>query len=375
MKKILIIGAGPVGLACANWILSKQPDIELHLFDRFDESDDSIKQGDSRGLAVSQGSHLLLKTINAWPGASMPIHTIHISHRGHFGRAIVRKEELGQEALGHIIRYADIHLSLRQSLKHWLGKAPHFHWHFNQTLNDLNHDAHDVSDTVIVHAEGGLFKQQDWQEIYRDYAQSAIVGWVKMNTQNHHMAWERFTDEGPLALLPNHQGPEYLNLVWCGSPETTERRLKLDETSFLKELQDSFGSRAGQFIAAKELRSYQLGLNARKKIIDKNEVWIGNAAQTMHPVAGQGLNLGLRDAHTLADMLTQEPNLAAALSMYEKARKKDRQATIGATDFLARVFTSKLKPVIWSRGIALSSLQLLSPIKQSITRQMMFGQR
>ncbi len=375
MKRILIIGAGPVGLACANWLLSKQPDIELHLFDRFNESDDSIKQGDSRGLAVSQGSHLLLKTINAWPVASMPIHTIHISHRGHFGRAIVRREELGQEALGHIIRYADIHLSLRQSLKHWLGKAPHFHWHFSQSLNDLNLDAHDVSDTVIVHAEGGLFKQQDWQEIYRDYEQSAIVGWVRMNGQNHHMAWERFTDEGPLALLPNHQGPEYLNLVWCGSPETTERRLKLDETSFLKELQDSFGSRAGQFIAANELRNYQLGLNARKKIIDKNEVWIGNAAQTMHPVAGQGLNLGLRDAHTLADILTEEPNLAAALSMYEKARKKDRQATIGATDFLARVFTSKIKPVIWSRGIALSSLQLLSPIKQSITRQMMFGQR
>lgn len=372
MKKIVIIGAGPVGLACANWILSKQPDIELHLFDRFDESNDSIKQGDSRGLAVSQGSHLLLKTIHAWPNISMPIHTIHISHRGHFGRAVVRKEELHQDALGHIIRYADIHLSLRHSLKQWLGKAPHFHWHFNQALNELNHD---LLGDVIIHAEGGLFKQQDWQEIYRDYEQSAIVGWVKMDGENHHMAWERFTDEGPLALLPNHQGAEYLNLVWCGNPETTERRLKLDENSFLNELQESFGSRAGQFIAAGELRSYQLGLNARKKIIDKNEVWIGNAAQTMHPVAGQGLNLGLRDAHTLADLLTEESDVALALSKYEKARKKDRQATIGTTDFLARVFTSKLKPVIWSRGIALSSLQLLSPIKQSITRQMMFGQR
>ncbi len=375
MKKFLIVGAGPVGLACAHWILQKQPDTELHLYDRLPESDEAIAQGDSRGLAVSQGSHLLLKTINAWPKVSMPIHTIHISHRGHFGRAIVRKEELNQEALGHIIRYADIHLSLRQSLKQWLGKAPRFHWHFNQSLNDLNQKDHTHSDSVIVHAEGGLFKQQDWQEIYRDYEQSAIVGWVRMNGQNHHMAWERFTDEGPLALLPNHQGPEYLNLVWCGNPQTTQRRLKLDEKDFLKELQESFGSRAGQFIAAGELRSYPLGLNARKKIIEGHEVWIGNAAQTMHPVAGQGLNLGLRDAHTLADILTEESDITLALSAYEKARKKDRQATIGATDFLARVFTSKLKPVIWSRGIALSSLQLLSPIKQSITRQMMFGQR
>jgi 2-octaprenyl-6-methoxyphenol hydroxylase len=189
------------------------------------------------------------------------------------------------------------------------------------------------------------------------------------------MAWERFTDEGPLALLPNHQGPEYLNLVWCGSPASTERRLQLDKATFIKELQEAFGSRAGTFIEVAELRSYQLGLNARKKIIDKHEVWIGNAAQTMHPVAGQGLNLGLRDAHTLADVLCEENDVHLALERYQELRKKDRKATIGATDFLARVFTSKLKPVIWGRGIALSSLQLLSPLKQSITRQMMFGQR
>jgi 2-octaprenyl-6-methoxyphenol hydroxylase len=116
-------------------------------------------------------------------------------------------------------------------------------------------------------------------------------------------------------------------------------------------------------------------LNARKKIVDKHEVWIGNAAQTMHPVAGQGLNLGLRDAHTLADVLCEEDDVYLALEKYEQLRKKDRKATIGTTDFLARIFTSKLKPVIWGRGIALSSLQLLNPLKQGITRQMMFGQR
>jgi 2-octaprenyl-6-methoxyphenol hydroxylase len=372
MRKIAIIGAGPVGLACANWVLSKQPDAHLHLFDRMPESDDLIRQGDSRGIAVSQGSHLLLKTINAWPTPSPAIHTIHISHRGHFGKAIVRREELQQDALGHIVRYADIHLALRQALKKIAGQSPNFQWHFNQANDQLNLD--ELGD-VIVHAEGGLFKQQDWQEIYRDYQQSAIVGWVKTNQLNQHMAWERFTDEGPLALLPNHQGPEYLNLVWCGSPAATERRLQLDKATFIKELQEAFGSRAGTFMDVAELRSYQLGLNARKKIIDKNEVWIGNAAQTMHPVAGQGLNLGLRDAHTLADVLCDENDVDLALERYQELRKKDRKATIGATDFLARVFTSKLKPVIWGRGIALSSLQLLSPLKQGITRQMMFGQR
>jgi 2-octaprenyl-6-methoxyphenol hydroxylase len=372
MKTIAIIGAGPVGLACASWILHKRPDAKVDLYDRLGGEDDAVAQGDSRGLAVSQGSHLLLKTIGAWPNQSPPIHTIHVSHRGHFGRAIVRREELQQDALGHIVRYADIHLSLRHALQKIAANSPNFEWHFNQKIDAL--DITNLAD-VIIHAEGGLFKQQDWQEIYRDYQQSAIVGWVRVNQPNHHMAWERFTDEGPLALLPSHKGSEYLNLVWCGSPESSYRRLQLDPSTFLDELQTSFGSRAGTFLEAGELRSYSLGLNARKKIVDQNEVWIGNAAQTMHPVAGQGLNLGLRDAHTLADVLTESDNVAQALESYQELRKRDRNTTITTTDFLARIFTSKLKPVIWARGIALSGLQLVPPIKQGLTRQMMFGQR
>jgi 2-octaprenyl-6-methoxyphenol hydroxylase len=372
MNSIAIIGAGPVGLACACWILQKNPEASIKLYDKFPESDDSISNGDSRGLAISQGSHLLLKGIGAWPKDSPAIHKIHVSHRGHFGRAIVRREELQQEALGHIIRYADIHLALRQSLKKIAANSAHFKWYFDTQIDELNKS--NLAD-IIIHAEGGLFKQQDWQEIYRDYQQSAIVGWVKLNQHNAHQAWERFTEEGPLALLPSHKGSDYSNLVWCGHPESSNRRLTLSPEAFIKELQEAFGSRAGHFLEVGELRSYDLGLNARKNIIGDKEVWIGNAAQTMHPVAGQGLNLGLRDAHTLAEELSNVIDIQTALHKYQKRRQADRQATIGTTDFLARVFTSKLKPVIWARGIALSSLQLASPLKQALTRQMMFGQR
>ncbi len=372
MKSIAIIGAGPVGLACACWMLKKNPEASIALYDKFPEADDSIGNGDSRGLAISQGSHLLLKDIGAWPKNSPAIHKIHVSHRGHFGRAIVRREELHQEALGHIIRYADIHLALRQALKKISAQSRHFEWHFNTKIDELNKT--NLAD-VVIHAEGGLFKQQDWQEIYRDYQQSAIVGWAKMSQNNAHLAWERFTEEGPLALLPSHKGPEYSNLVWCGHPDSSNRRLTLSPEDFIKELQEAFGSRAGRFLEVGELRSYDLGLNARKNIIGNKEVWIGNAAQTMHPVAGQGLNLGLRDAHTLAEELSDSSDIQTALNKYQKRRQADRQATIGTTDFLARIFTSKLKPVIWARGIALSGLQLASPIKQALTRQMMFGQR
>ena len=372
MKTIAIIGAGPVGLACACWLLQKNPEASIKLYDKFSEDDATIGNGDSRGLAISQGSHLLLKSIGAWPENSPAIHKIHVSHRGHFGRAIVRREELQQEALGHIIRYADIHLALRQALKKMAAHSPHFEWHFHTKMDELNKEL--LAD-VIIHAEGGLFKQQDWQEIYRDYQQSAIVGWAKLDQNNAHLAWERFTEEGPLALLPSHKGPEYSNLVWCGHPDSSNRRLALSAEAFIKELQEAFGSRAGHFLEVGELRSYDLGLNARKHIIGHHEVWIGNAAQTMHPVAGQGLNLGLRDAHTLAEELSHANDIPSALNHYQKRRQADRRATIGTTDFLARIFTSRLKPVIWARGIALSGLQLASPIKQALTRQMMFGQR
>mgnify|MGYP000054686208 FL=1 len=372
MKTIAIIGAGPVGLACACWLLQKNPEASIKLYDKFSENDESIGNGDSRGLAISQGSHLLLKSIGAWPNNSPAIHKIHVSHRGHFGRAVVRREELQQEALGHIVRYADIHLALRQALKKIATHNPHFEWHFDVKMDEISKT--NLAD-VTIHAEGGLFKQQDWQEIYRDYQQSAIVGWAKLDQNNAHLAWERFTEEGPLALLPSHKGPEYSNLVWCGHPDSSNRRLSLSPKEFIKELQDAFGTRAGHFLEVGELRSYDLGLNARENIIGTKEVWIGNAAQTMHPVAGQGLNLGLRDAHTLAEELSNTTDIQNALINYQQRRQADRKATIGTTDFLARIFTSKLKPVIWARGIALSSLQLASPIKQALTRQMMFGQR
>jgi 2-octaprenyl-6-methoxyphenol hydroxylase len=375
MKRIAIVGGGPVGLACASWILEKIPGIHLDLYDRLSESDNAIINGESRGIAVSQGSHLLLKNIGAWPNNSPSIHKIHVSHRGHFGRAIVRREELQQEALGHIVRYAEIHLSIRKALQTISKNAPNFKWHHDQKIDELNKSS--LAD-VVIHAEGGLFKQQEWQEIYRDYEQAAIIGWVKTDRINQNLAWERFTEEGPLALLPNHKGHEYLNLVWCGDPKETQKRLGIfreNSAAFLNDLQKAFGSRAGRFIEVGDLKSYELGLNARKEIVQGHEVWIGNAAQTMHPVAGQGLNLGLRDAHTLAESIAFNNTVHEALNHYQELRKTDRNTTIATTDFLARIFTSNLKPVICARGIALSSLQILAPIKQSLTRQMMFGQR
>ena len=378
---ILIQGGGPVGLACTAWTLQKFPEARITLLDRNPVSDDDLAQADSRGIALSHGSKLLLDTINAWPKESAQIHRVHVSQAGRFGRALMTREELNQDALGHIIRYRDIHLTLRQALRAIQARSPNFIWEHIQK----DADEAQINARCIVHAEGGLFKKQDWVESGRDYGQSALVGLVEVENAEPHQAWERFTAEGPLAVLPSHYGPNILNLVWCGSPESSQHRLQLSDVDFLNELQKEFGSRIGRFLKIQDRRLYELGLNYRKEITKDNEVWIGNAAQTLHPVAGQGLNLGLRDAFLLSEKLVgvfsgstenQSPaDIQHALQEYAQSRKVDRTTTIGLTDFMARVFTSNLAPIVMARGLALSALQWLPPVKTALARQMMFGRR
>ncbi|CAM3774380.1 FAD-dependent monooxygenase [Polynucleobacter antarcticus] len=384
---ILIQGGGPVGLACTAWCLQKFPDAKIALLDRNPENDHDLVAGDSRGVALSHGSKLLLDTIDAWPNECADIHRVHVSQVGRFGRALMTREELKQDALGHIVRYRDIHLTLRQALRKIQARSPHFIWRHVDINKDIDTDA-DMSDIeagCIVHAEGGLFKTQDWVESGRDYEQSALVGVVEVENATPHQAWERFTSEGPLAVLPSHFGPNILNLVWCGTPQSSQHRLALNDAEFLKSLQAEFGSRIGQFLTIRDRRLYELGLNYRKEITQGNEVWIGNAAQTLHPVAGQGLNLGLRDAYLLSEKLSalfSKPAdektpvaITATLENYAQSRKVDRTATIGLTDFMARIFTSDLVPVVIARGLALSALQWLPSVKTALARQMMFGRR
>jgi 2-octaprenyl-6-methoxyphenol hydroxylase len=381
---VQIIGGGPVGLACAAWCLQKFPELSLHLIDRNPQNDSDIVASDTRGIALSHGSKLLLDTIQAWPIDSCAIHSVHVSHVGQFGRALMTRDELDQEALGHIVRYRGIHLALREALRQLQKSAPHFVW--QHTGSDGDQDQDHARARCIVHAEGGLFAQQDWVESGRDYQQSALVGLVEVENAQPHYAWERFTSEGPLALLPSHHGSNVLNMVWCSSPATAERLNGISDADFLREVQSTFGSRVGQFKSIRDRRLYPLGLNYRKEIVQGNEVWIGNAAQALHPVAGQGLNLGLRDAYLLAEQLsslfskqthtTKSRNaIDNALYEYSLSRQADRKATIGITDFLARVFTSPLTPVIAARGAALSLLQWLPPVKTGLARQMMFGRR
>ncbi len=199
---------------------------------------------------------------------------------------------------------------------------------------------------------------------------------MSVSAPQPNVAWERFTAEGPLALLPiGGAGQADYALVWCCSPAEATRRATLPDEAFLEELGIAFGERMGRFTRIVGRAAFPLGLAAAPTLVKGRIAIVGNAAQTLHPVAGQGLNLGLRDAHTLVDTLSEHGATPLALAAFNARRALDRRLTIGATDTLARLFTVESRALGPLRGAALSALEFVPPLKTAIARQMMFGQR
>ncbi len=387
---VTIVGAGPVGLALAGWLARRSATraLKIALIDAR-EPEDSI--ADPRAIAVSHGSRMILEPLR-WPADATAIQRIHVSQRGHFGRTLIDHSEHGLPALGYVLRYG--------SIVHGLAEAVHstsVHWFRSTSAAAPTQDldgvtlpietagvTHNLRTRILVNAEGGLFGDQKTagsatssaSRGTRDYGQTALVGTVTVSAPQPHVAWERFTSQGPIALLPmgGVRGANYA-LVWCCAPDEAARRTQLPDDEFLNELGAAFGNRMGRFTQIKGRASFPLGLNTVETLVNGHVVAIGNAAQTLHPVAGQGLNLGLRDAHALADALSTEGPTPLALATFAQRRALDRRLTIGATDTLARLFTVDFPPLAALRGLALTALEFVPPVKTALARQMMFGQR
>jgi 2-octaprenyl-6-methoxyphenol hydroxylase len=390
---VTIVGAGPVGLALAGWLARRSATqaLSVALIDARQPED---AMGDPRAIAVSQGSRMILEPLR-WPADATAIHRIHVSQRGHFGRTLIDHSEHGLPALGYVLRYGSIVHALAEAVRptsvHWFrstsARAP-VQEHDGVTLPiETAHVTRNLRTRVLVNAEGGLFHEQPKKVRAkaerggsvggtRDYGQTALVGTVSVSAPQPHVAWERFTPQGPIALLPTGgvRGADYA-LVWCCAPAEAARRAQLPDEAFLRELGAAFGDRMGRFTQIRGRASFPLGLNALDTLVKGRIVAIGNAAQTLHPVAGQGLNLGLRDAHALADALSQHGATALALAAFAQRRALDRRLTIGATDTLARLFTVDFPPLATLRGLALTALEFVPPVKTALARQMMFGQR
>ncbi|MDN7898630.1 UbiH/UbiF/VisC/COQ6 family ubiquinone biosynthesis hydroxylase [Burkholderia cepacia] len=381
---LAIVGAGPVGLALAGW-LARRSATQHASIALIDAREPAASANDPRAIAVSHGSRVLLDTL-AWPADATPIEHIHVSQRGHFGRTLIDRDEHDVAALGYVVRFGSLVQALAGAVR-----GTRVDWLTSTTARAPQQDADGVTLTldgpqgertlrarIVINAEGGLFHEQraDTGKHRRDYGQTAIVGTVTVSAPRPNVAWERFTHEGPLALLPlgGPRQAEY-SLVWCCTPDEAARRAALPDDAFLRELGSAFGARMGDFVAIAGRASFPLGLNAAQTLVNGRVAIVGNAAQTLHPVAGQGLNLGLRDAHTLVDTLSTQGFEATALATFNARRALDRRFTIGATDTLARLFTIDSGPLPLLRGAALTALEFVPPLKKAIARQMMFGQR
>lgn len=386
--RIAVIGAGPAGLALALHAARQLPRAEITVYDA--RPADRDISADPRTLALSLGSVQWLTQLGAWPAAvAEPILDVHVSQAPpSLGQAQVRLTAAEQRVpmLGAVVAYGALLAPLQQAWLQAAAQAPQrLHTRFGAAVTALKPVAGGVevdagiaepADLAVI-AEGGVFADQARKAITHDYQQTAWVGTATLAGGTRGLAVERFTRHGPAALLPlppAADGTLRAALVWCVNANDDPVR-SLSSAQRLAVLNTVFPAAAGRLLSLGPLKDFALGLNAERTLTEGRVVRIGNAAQTLHPVAGQGLNLGLRDAHQLVQALRFEADVDAALRRVEWARAPDRWAMIAATDFLARSFTWRLPGAGLLRGAGLVAVQRLGPAKALLARRMMFGSR
>lgn len=373
---LLVVGAGPVGMAFALALKDSGLDVVLA-----DARTAEATAADPRVLALAHGSRLTLARLGVWQAIpATAIDTIHVSQQGGFGRTLIRASDYGVPALGHVAAAGALAAALRQALDR-AGIAV-----LDDTAVRSLHPAADGIDIELagrhagrrrarlaVCAEGGI-DAEPAATLARDYRQHALIALVQAKGAAHGTAFERFTPTGPVALLPF--GNAYA-LVHVAAPQQIDEHLALDDTAYLARLQAHFGSRLALTAVSERLR-YPLGLRMRRSPVGPRTVWLGNAAQTLHPVAGQGFNLALRDVWALAEVLLRrpdDPGAPATLAAYARRRRADRTATVCFTDGLVRLFSNDLAPLRHLRGAGLFALDMLPPLRHFIAKRMMFGAR
>jgi 2-octaprenyl-6-methoxyphenol hydroxylase len=388
---LAVIGAGPVGLSLALHAARVLPDARISLFDA--RPADKDVASDARTIALSLGSVQLLQRLSAWNAdAATRITEVHVSQQppslpsllaGWLGEPEVRIRAFDEAVpmLGAVLGYGAIVGPLQQAWTAAVEKEPQrLVARFATTVGALKpvDDGVEVDagiaerhDLAVI-AEGGVYNEQVRKTVSHDYRQTAWVGTVTLATPRPGVAYERFTRHGPAALLPLPDGRA--GLVWCVARDD-DPVAELSDAQRLAVLNTMFHPEVGPLAEVSPLKAFPLGLNAERTLTDGRTVRIGNAAQTLHPVAGQGLNLGLRDAFELVRALSRSHDLDAVLRRLEWKRGPDRWAIIAATDFLARSFTWTVPGAGAARGLGMVALQAFRPAKSALARQMMFGQR
>jgi 2-octaprenyl-6-methoxyphenol hydroxylase len=340
---ILIRGAGPVG--CALALALADSGFKVKVLGK------KPQQAGFRPITLSYASRLILERIGAWDELPVtPIETILVSQAGGFGRTQMEATDAGVPHLGYVLDYSVLAAALR-------ARAVHF----------VTEEETQAPPLCTVHAEGVARDAEETR-----YSQDAVVALVKTEPASQNFAFERFTAEGPLALLP--LGGRYA-MVWSASPERAKALAAMPEEAFLAMLTAAAGRRPGRPVSVEARTVQPLALRVRPARVGARAVYVGNAAQTLHPVAGQGLNLGLRDAWELAQLWqgAQDPGDAALLARYAAGRRLDAAATIRVTDWMARGFTGANPLSRAARGLALTALDVLPGPRRFFARRMIYG--
>ncbi len=376
---IAIIGGGPVGAALALALQDSGLNISILEARRAKDANP-----DPRALALSYGSRLILSQLGVWNNLSdiSSIKSIHISQKNSFGRTLLTAAELAVPDLGYVLPYATLQTALQQTLASTPAK-----FKTGATVTQLQHDAEGAEITyqqddrslqlharLVVVADGGKLLEASHPAETHDYGQSAVIAQVTCSLPKTDTAFERFTPQGPLALLPYQAGYE---LVWTVTQPELETMLQWDDATLLAQLHQHFGDRVGTFLSVGKRSHFPLRLKRAPATTLPHTVLIGNAAQTLHPVAGQGFNLGLRDAWELAGVIQRSTPATlgseATLAAYKLARTRDRESGIRFTDSLVRLFTNDLPLLSAARAAALSLLDCLPGVKKFVAKRMMFG--
>ena len=368
---ILIIGAGPVGMTL-HLALAAGGQKSLLL----DRRPQQTLQADPRALALSHGARELLEQINAWPTrAATPIETIHVSQKNGFGRTLIDRADYALPALGYVVRYRDLVGALAANLAadavlaeaEILDIAPNDE-HVTVTLRHAG-QTRTIRTKLLVHAEGT--PGDDPAVSVSDYGQHAVICEVTPTPGHGKRAWERFTPDGPLALLP--LGNEY-SIVFTLPPAKADAVMAMDNDAFIAALQAQFGGRM-TFAAPGKRSRFPLALRLRDTLVKDKEVWIGNTAQTLHPVSGQGFNLGIRDAWQLAEIVLKNGVDRSSLANYAASRRLDRQGSAFFTDKIVKAFSNDIGPLKLARGIGLLALDLCPPARHFVAKRMIWGAR
>jgi 2-octaprenyl-6-methoxyphenol hydroxylase len=384
-NQIVIIGGGPVGATLA--LLLAQQGIASQVFEA---RADGASHKDTRALALSFGTRRVLERIGVWEQVAShatAIKTIHVSQKGSLGRSKLHADEHGLEALGYVASYGDLCAALDAVIQ----STPLVHVQYDTAAESIEcneaqaeitithqNKVRQVTTTMLaVIADGGrgVSKLISLERDTKAYGHDALVSKVSAELPHNSIAYERFTPQGPIALLPN--GERDFSLVWTGEHEKIAPLLDLSDEEFLAAFHAHFGDRVGKFLRVEKRISFPLTMSRLESNNTPHLAVIGNAAQTMHPVAGQGFNVGLRDAEMLAKQFAITPPAElGSLSMladYQATRQRDTKGGLLFTDFLVNIFSNDIVGLSALRGAGIGLIEVLQPVKSMLVKRMSFG--